>query len=129
MWHILGRICLYKLGVIKVCNDHDLVIITRKRESSVVMMSLDDFHAMEEEASKHIAVISHRRQVGGTLGKSCSRANAPSPNRLRAVHALSAKRLDAHCRYRFAQWAGCRGAMAEVDCVDGRRSSASPTSR
>ena len=32
----------------KVCNDHDPVIITRKRESPVVMMSLEDYQAMEE---------------------------------------------------------------------------------
>lgn len=32
----------------KVCNDHDPVIITRKRESSVVMMSLEDYQSMEE---------------------------------------------------------------------------------
>lgn len=34
----------------KVCNDHDPVIITRKRESPVVMISLADFQAMEETA-------------------------------------------------------------------------------
>jgi antitoxin YefM len=34
----------------KVCNDHDPVIITRKRESPVVMISLEDFQAMEETA-------------------------------------------------------------------------------
>ncbi len=34
----------------KVCNDHDPVIITRKRESPVVMVSLKDFQAMEETA-------------------------------------------------------------------------------
>ncbi len=34
----------------KVCNDHDPVIITRKRESPVVMVSLDDYQAMEETA-------------------------------------------------------------------------------
>lgn len=32
----------------KVCDDHAPVIITRKRESPVVMMSLADFQAMEE---------------------------------------------------------------------------------
>ncbi len=32
----------------KVCNDHSPVIITRKRESPVVMMSLEDYEAMEE---------------------------------------------------------------------------------
>ena len=32
----------------KVCNDHAPIIITRKSESPVVMMSLDDFQAMEE---------------------------------------------------------------------------------
>ena len=34
----------------KVCNDHHPVIITRKRETPVVMISLDDFQAMEETA-------------------------------------------------------------------------------
>ena len=32
----------------RVCNDHAPVIITRKRESPVVMISLEDFQAMEE---------------------------------------------------------------------------------
>ena len=34
----------------KVCNDHAPVIITRKRESAVVMISLEDFQAMDETA-------------------------------------------------------------------------------
>ena len=34
----------------KVCNDHAPVIITRKREAAVVMISLEDFQAMEETA-------------------------------------------------------------------------------
>ncbi|MBW6512446.1 MAG: type II toxin-antitoxin system prevent-host-death family antitoxin [Desulfuromonadaceae bacterium] len=34
----------------KVCTDHDPVIITRRNESSVVMMSLEDFQALEETA-------------------------------------------------------------------------------
>ncbi len=32
----------------RVCNDHDPVIITRKRESPVVMMSLEDYQSMKE---------------------------------------------------------------------------------
>ncbi|MBL1321629.1 MAG: type II toxin-antitoxin system prevent-host-death family antitoxin [Methylophaga sp.] len=32
----------------KVCDDHAPIIITRKSEAPVVMMSLDDFQAMEE---------------------------------------------------------------------------------
>lgn len=32
----------------KVCNDHSPVIITRKNEAPVVMMSLEDYEAMEE---------------------------------------------------------------------------------
>ena len=32
----------------KVCDNHAPIIITRKSESPVVMMSLDDFQAMEE---------------------------------------------------------------------------------
>ena len=34
----------------KVCDDHDPVIITRRNENSVVMMSLEDFQALEETA-------------------------------------------------------------------------------
>ena len=34
----------------KVCNAHDPVIITRKRESPVVMLSLEDYQSMEETA-------------------------------------------------------------------------------
>lgn len=34
----------------KVCEDHDPVIITRRNEDSVVMMSLEDFQALEETA-------------------------------------------------------------------------------
>ncbi len=32
----------------KVCSDHAPIIITRKSESPVVMLSLEDFQAMEE---------------------------------------------------------------------------------
>ncbi len=32
----------------KVCNDHAPIIITRKSENAVVMMSLEDYEAMEE---------------------------------------------------------------------------------
>ena len=32
----------------RVCEDHSPVIITRKSESPVVMMSLEDYKAMEE---------------------------------------------------------------------------------
>ena len=34
----------------KVCDDHAPVIITRKNSRSVVMISLDDFEALEETA-------------------------------------------------------------------------------
>lgn len=32
----------------KVCEDHTPIIITRKNENPVVMMSLEDYQAMEE---------------------------------------------------------------------------------
>jgi len=32
----------------QVCNDHAPIIITRKREPPVVMLSLEDYQAMEE---------------------------------------------------------------------------------
>ena len=34
----------------RVCNDHSPVIITRKSETPVVMVSLEDYQAMEETA-------------------------------------------------------------------------------
>jgi antitoxin YefM len=34
----------------RVCLDRDPVIITRKRDQSVVMISLDDYEALEETA-------------------------------------------------------------------------------
>lgn len=34
----------------KVCDDHSPVIITRKSENPVVMMSLEDYQALEETA-------------------------------------------------------------------------------
>lgn len=34
----------------RVCDDHEPVIITRNSEQSVVMMSLEDFKALEETA-------------------------------------------------------------------------------
>ena len=34
----------------RVCNDHEALIITRNGEQSVVMLSLEDFQALEETA-------------------------------------------------------------------------------
>ncbi len=34
----------------KVCNDRNPVIITRKRDQAVVMISLEDYEALEETA-------------------------------------------------------------------------------
>ncbi len=34
----------------RVCNDHTPIIITRNRDQAVVMMSLEDFEALEETA-------------------------------------------------------------------------------
>ena len=34
----------------QVCDDHDPVVITRKRDQAVVMMSLEDYASLEETA-------------------------------------------------------------------------------
>ena len=34
----------------RVCDDHDPVIITRRRDQAVVMMSFDDYESLEETA-------------------------------------------------------------------------------
>ncbi len=36
------------LTMTKVCQDHDLVIITRRNNEAVVMMSLEDYEALNE---------------------------------------------------------------------------------
>lgn len=41
----------------QVCNDHAPVIITRKRKSPVIMLSLEDYQAMEE--TKHHTCFTH----------------------------------------------------------------------
>lgn len=34
----------------QICDDHEPVVITRKNERSVVMLSLEDFESLEETA-------------------------------------------------------------------------------
>lgn len=34
----------------QVCNDHDPVVITRKRDQAVVMLSLEDYESLQETA-------------------------------------------------------------------------------
>ena len=34
----------------RVCEDHNPVVITRRRDQAVVMIALDDFEALEETA-------------------------------------------------------------------------------
>lgn len=34
----------------KICDDHEPVVITRKNERSVVMLSLEDYESLEETA-------------------------------------------------------------------------------
>lgn len=34
----------------QVCEDHDTVVITRRRDQAVVMMSLEDYESLEETA-------------------------------------------------------------------------------
>lgn len=34
----------------KVCEDHDTIVVTRKKSNSVVIMSLEDYEALEETA-------------------------------------------------------------------------------
>ena len=36
--------------ITRVCDDHDPIIITKKNDKAVVMISLEDYEAMEETA-------------------------------------------------------------------------------
>jgi antitoxin YefM len=60
----------------RVCNDHAPIIITRKNSQSVVMMSLDDYQALEEtayllrspkNAKRLLESIAELKSGGGTL--------------------------------------------------------------
>ncbi len=60
----------------KVCDDHAPIMITRKSASPVVMMSLEDYHAMEEtnyllsspaNARKLLESIAEIEAGGGTI--------------------------------------------------------------
>ena len=62
----------------KVCDDHAPIIITRKNSQSVVMMSLDDYQALEEtayllrspkNAKRLLESIAELKATGGTRRK------------------------------------------------------------
>ena len=46
----------------RVCNDHEPIIITRNSQQTVVMMSLDDFKALEE-TSYHLRSPKNARRL------------------------------------------------------------------
>ncbi len=48
----------------RVCDDHEAIIITRNGEQAVVMMSLDDYNALEETAYLLRAPKNARRLLG-----------------------------------------------------------------
>lgn len=61
----------------RVCNDHEALIITRNGEQAVVMLSLEDFQALEETASLLRAPANARRLLAAaaslTQGKGVER--------------------------------------------------------
>ncbi len=50
----------------RVCNDHEPLIITRNGEQSVVMLSLEDFQALEETAYLLRSPANARRLLSAT---------------------------------------------------------------
>jgi len=65
----------------RVCNDHEPLIITRSGEQSVVMLSLEDFQALEETAYLLRSPANARRLFSAaaqlTAGKGVERNLAP----------------------------------------------------
>ena len=51
----------------QVCNDHAPIVITRKGEGAVVMMSMDDYQALEETAYLLRSPKNMRRLVGAMI--------------------------------------------------------------
>ena len=50
----------------RVCNDHEPLIITRNGEQSVVMLSLEDYKALEETAYLLRSPVNARRLLAAT---------------------------------------------------------------
>jgi len=77
----------------KACRDHSPVIVTRKLSNSVVIMSLEDFEALEEtafllrspkNARRLLESISQLENFDGLekeLIEPCMLGSAPPPNR------------------------------------------------
>lgn len=65
----------------RVCNDHEPLIITRNGEQSVVMLSLEDFQALEETAYLLRSPANARRLLSAltqlTVGKGVERELTP----------------------------------------------------
>jgi len=65
----------------RVCNDHEALIITRNGEQSVVMLSLDDYKALEETAYLLRTPANAKRLLSASAqlnaGKGVKRALAP----------------------------------------------------
>ena len=51
----------------QVCNDHDPVIITRNRDQAVVMISLEDYSALETTAYLMRSPANARRLIEGIM--------------------------------------------------------------
>jgi antitoxin YefM len=49
----------------KVCEDHDGIIITRKRDQAVVMLSLEDYESLKETAYLLRSPVNARRLAEG----------------------------------------------------------------
>lgn len=62
----------------RVCENHEALIITRNREQSVVMLSLEDFQALEETAYLLRSPVNARRLLSAAAqldtGKGTERA-------------------------------------------------------
>lgn len=60
----------------RVCQDHTPVIVTRKREQAVVLVSLEDFQAMEETAYLLRSPANARRLMGAIAELAAGKAKA-----------------------------------------------------
>ena len=75
----------------QVCNDRNPVIITRKREQAVVMISLEDYEALEETAyllrspanAKRLITSIEAAEQGAVVAKNIDLSEWTSPSRRR----------------------------------------------
>lgn len=79
----------------KVCDDHDPIIVTRRDARSVVIMSLDDYNAIEETAYLLRSPANAERLLSGVKDAESGRVKARELIEVKDAGVKSSKKVKA----------------------------------